>query len=132
VGGERTPGDLALRSLERRIQLCAALVLAGVALAGAAGAASFRMLPGAACGAVIACGNFFLIRKILEKAFLREGSVNKGFVVQYVLKFLGLVGIVYVVVRSGWFDVLGFLLGLTSLFLGVLLEAVARSFRPAE
>jgi len=129
---DRSPGSLSLRSLERRILLSAALVLAGIAAAAAAGAASFRMLPGAACGAAIACGNFFLIRKILEKAFLRDGAVNKGFVVQYVLKFLGLIGIVYLIVRSGWFDVLGFLLGLTSLFLGVVLEAVARSIRPAD
>jgi hypothetical protein len=132
VESDRAPGGLPLRSLERRILLSAALVLAGIAVAAAAGAARFGMLPGAACGAAIAWGNFFLIRKILEKAFLREGAVNRGFVVQYVLKFLGLIGIVYLVVRSGWFDVLGFLLGLTSLFLGVLLEAVARSFRPSE
>lgn len=121
-----------IRSLERRILLAAALILAGIAAAGIAGAAGFRMLPGAACGAAIACGNFFLVRKILEKAFLREGEVNKRFVVQYVLKFLGLIGIVYLVVRSGWFDVLGFLLGLSSLFLGVLLEALWKSFHPAE
>lgn len=129
---DRASGSLSLRSLERRILFSAALVLAGIAAAAAVGAASFRMLPGAACGAAIACGNFFLIRKILEKAFLRDGAVNRGFVVQYVLKFVGLIGIVYLVVRSGWFDVLGFLLGLTSLFLGVVLEAVARSFRPAD
>ena len=121
-----------IRSLERRILLSAALVLAGIAVAAVAGAASFRMLPGAACGAAIACGNFFLVRKILEKAFLGEGEVDKRFVVQYVLKFLGLIGIVYLVVRSGWFDVLGFLLGLSSLFLGVLLEALWKSFHPAE
>ena len=123
---------LEIRSLERRILLAAALILAGIAVAALAGAARFRMLPGAACGAAIACGNFFLVRKILEKAFLREGEVNKRFVVQYVLKFLGLIGVVYLVVRSGWFDVLGFLLGLTSLFLGVLLEALWKSFQPAE
>jgi hypothetical protein len=132
VESDHAPETFPLRSLERRILFSAALVLAGIAVAGAAGAASVRMLPGAVCGAAVACGNFFLIRKILEKAFLREGAVNKGFVVQYVLKFLGLIGIVYLVVRSGWFDVLGFLLGLTSLFLGVLFEAVARSFRPLE
>jgi hypothetical protein len=40
--------------------------------------------------------------------------------------------VVYLVVRSGWFDVLGFLLGLSSLFLGVLLEALWKSFQPAE
>ncbi len=123
---------LEIRSLERRILLAAALILAGIAVAALAGAARFRMLPGAACGAAIACGNFFLVRKILEKAFLREGEVNKRFVVQYAVKFLGLIGVVYLVVRSGWFDVLGFLLGLSSLFLGVLLEALWKSFQPAE
>lgn len=130
-GGGDAPGGISLRSLERRIFLSAALVLAGITAAGVVGAASFRMLPGAACGAAIACGNFFLIRKILEKAFLREGAVNKRFVVQYAAKFLGLIGIVYLVVRSGWFDLLGFLLGLTSLFLGVFLEALVKSFQPA-
>ncbi|RJP19117.1 MAG: hypothetical protein C4529_11685 [Deltaproteobacteria bacterium] len=125
MGSERLP----LRSLERRILLSAALVLGGIAAAGAAGAGTFRMLPGAACGAAIAFGNFFLIRKILEKAFAGGGTVNKWFIVQYALKFLGLIGVVFLVVRYGGFDVLGFLLGLSSLFLGVLLEALARSFR---
>lgn len=126
--GERHEG-LSLRPMERKILLSAALILGGIAAAWAAGAARATMLSGAACGAAIAYGNFFLIRKILEKAFSGEGAANKGFIVQYVLKFLGLVGIVFLVVRSGWFDVLGFLLGLTALFLGVLLEALARSFR---
>ena len=123
------PERFPLRSLERKILLCAALILCGVAAAWAAGAARGAMLSGAVCGAAIAWGNFLLIRKILEKAFTGGGSVNKGFIVQYVLKFLVLVGVVFLVVRSGWFDVLGFLLGLTALFLGVLLEALARSFR---
>jgi hypothetical protein len=131
VENERS-GEVSIRSLERRILLSAALILIGIAAAAAVGAASFRLLPAAACGAAIACGNFFLVRKILEKAFLREGAVNKRFVVQYALKFLGLIGIVYLVVRSGWFDVLGFLIGLSSLFLGVLLEALVKSFQPAD
>jgi len=129
-GGD-AQGGLSLRSLEGKILLSAALVLGGVAAAWAAGAARAATLSGAACGAAIAWGNFFLIRKILEKAFSGGGAVNKGFIVQYVLKFLGLVGIVFLVVWSGWFDVLGFLLGLTALFLGVLLEVLARSFRKA-
>jgi ATP synthase I chain len=116
------PGAPSLRSAERKILLSAAVVLVGIAIAG-----RFRMLPGAAIGAAIAFGNFFLIRKILEKAFAGGGSVRKGFIVQYVLKFLGLVAVVYLVVRSAWFDVLGFLLGLSCLFLGVLLEGLTRA-----
>jgi ATP synthase I chain len=126
--GRDAPDRLSLRALTNRIFLSAGLILAGVGVAVAAGAASVSMLPAALCGAVIACGNFFLIRKILEKAFSGGGTVNKGFVVQYTLKFLGLIGVVYLVVRYGGFDLSGFLLGLSSLFLGILLEALARSF----
>ena len=128
--GRDAPDRLSLRALTNRIFLSAGLILGGVAVAVVAGAANVSLLPGAACGAGIACGNFFLIRKILEKAFSGGGSVSKGFVVQYALKFLGLIGVVYLVVRYGGFDLLGFLLGLSSLFLGVLLEALARSFEP--
>ena len=120
-GSREEPGALSLRSLEVNILVSAGVVLAGIAVAG-----RFAMLPGAACGAAIVWVNFYLIRKILEKAFAGGKTIGKGFVVQYVLKFLGLVAVVYLVVRSGWFDVLGFLLGLSALFLGVLLEGLTR------
>jgi Na+/H+ antiporter NhaD/arsenite permease-like protein len=119
-----------IRSLERRIWLASVLIVAGAAAAGFLGFSSMRLLPGAACGAVIACINFFLVRKILEKAFSRDGEISKRFIVQYVVKFLGLILIVFLVIRSGWFDVLGLLLGLTSLFIGIVLEVVYRSFKP--
>jgi len=118
--GSDGAGVLTSRSLERKILVSAGVVLAGIAIVG-----RYGMLPGAACGAAIAYGNFFLIRKILGKAFSVEGGIRKGFVVQYVLKFLALVAAVYLVVRSGRFDVLGFLLGLSSLFFGVLLEGLS-------
>jgi hypothetical protein len=121
-GAAEEPGASSLRSAERKILLSAGVILAGIAVAG-----RFRMLPGAAIGAAIAYGNFFLIRKILERAFSGGGTIRKGFIVPFVLKFLGLVAIVYLVVRSGWFDVLGFLLGLSCLFLGILLEGLARA-----
>ena len=113
---------LTSRSLETKILVSAAVILAGIILFG-----RYRMLPGAACGAAIAYGNFYLIRKILGKAFSVEGEVKKGFAVQYVLKFFALVAVVYVVVRSGRFDLLGFLLGLSALLFGVLLEGVSRA-----
>jgi hypothetical protein len=115
-------GILATRSLETNILISAGVILAGIAILG-----QFRMLPGAACGAAIAYGNFFLIRKILERAFSVQGGVKKGFVVQYVLKFLALVAAVFLVVRSGRFDILGFLLGLSALVFGVLIEGVSRA-----
>ena len=115
-------GILTSRSLERKILLSAGVILAGITIVG-----RYGMLPGAACGGAIAYGNFYLIRKILGRAFSIEGGVRKGFVVQYVLKFLALVAAVYIVVRSGRFDLLGFLLGLSALIFGVLLEGVSRA-----
>ena len=122
------PKELSLRPLERKILLSAVLILAGITAGWAAGIARFAMIPGAACGAAIAYGNFFLLRKILEKA-LTGGAVKKGFIVQYVLKFVGLVAVVFLVVRYAGLDVLGFLFGLSALFLGILAEALAHSFR---
>lgn len=122
--GDRTEGaeGLPLRSLEAKILLSAGLILAGIAVAG-----RYGMLPGAACGAAIAYGNFHLIRRILERAFAGGGAVGKGFAVQYAVKFLALAALVYLAVNSGRIDVLGFLLGLSALFLGVLLEGISRA-----
>lgn len=120
--GSNGESVLTSRSLERKILVSAGVVLAGIAVVG-----KYGMLPGAVCGAAVAYGNFWLIRRILGKAFSVEGGIRKGFVVQYVLKFLALVAVVYLVVRSGRFDVLGFLLGLSALFFGVLLEGVSRA-----
>jgi hypothetical protein len=127
VGSEppgKDPGAHVLRSTERKILLSAGAVLAGIAVAG-----RYRMLAGAAVGAAIAYGNFFLIRRILEKAFAGGETIRKGFIVQYVLKFLGLVAVIYLVVRSGRFDAAGLLLGLSCLFLGILLEGLTRAFK---
>lgn len=113
---------LSLRPVELKIFLSAAVILGLIALLG-----RYKMLPGALCGAAIACGNFFLMRKILEKAFTAGGTLGKGFAVRYILKFLGLVALVFLVIRSGWFDAAGFLLGLSALFLGILLEGLSRA-----
>lgn len=123
-GSGEEPGALSLRPLEINILLSAGVILAGIAVTG-----RFGMLPGAACGAAIVWVNFYLVRKILERAFAGGKTIGKGFVVQYVLKFLGLVAVVWLVVKSGWFDILGFLLGLSSLFLGVLFEGLTRAVR---
>ncbi len=121
--GETAPDEtVSLRPVEVKIALSAAIVLCVIALLG-----RYALLPGALCGAAIAWGNFFLIRKILEKAFTGGGTLGKGFAVRYILKFLGLVAVVFLVIRSGWFDTAGFLFGLSALFLGILLEGLSRA-----
>jgi len=120
-------GSSSLRALERKILLCGAVVLAGIAAAG-----RYRWLPGAACGAAIAAGNFYLIRKIMERAFATGGTIRKSAVVQYVLKFLALAAVLWVVVRSRRFAVAGLLLGFSSLFLGILLEGAVRAVKTGQ
>lgn len=121
-GGGDGADVLSSRSLETKILISCSVILAGIAIAG-----RYGMLPGAACGGALAYGNFYLIRRILGRAFSVSGGIRKGFVVQYVLKFLALVAAVYLVVRSGRFDLLGFLLGLSALVMGVLLEGISRA-----
>jgi hypothetical protein len=115
-------GSVSLRPLETKILISAGVVLAGIAVAG-----RYGMLPGAACGAAIAYANVLLLRRILGRAFSGEEPAGKGFLVPYVLKVFGLAALVYLVVRSGRFDVLGFLLGFSALFLGVLFEGLSRA-----
>jgi hypothetical protein len=122
AGGTPPDEPLSLRPVEVKILLSAVIILGIIALLG-----RYAMLPGALCGAAIAWGNFFLIRKILEKAFTGGGTLGKGFAVRYVLKFLGLVAIVFFVIRSGRLDIAGFLFGLSALFLGIMLEGLSRA-----
>lgn len=122
AGSAAQSEPLSLRPVELKILLCAAIILGGLALLG-----RYAMLPGALCGAAIAYGNFFFIRKILEQAVTSGGTLGRGFVVKYVLKFLGLIALVYLVIRSGRFDTAGFLIGLSALFLGIVLEGLSRA-----
>ena len=122
AGNVPAAGALPLRSVELKILLSAAVVLGVIALLG-----RYAMLPGALCGAAIAVGNFFILRKLLEKALESGGTLGKGFAVRYVLKFLALVAVVWLVIRSGRFDAAGFLFGLSALFLGILLEGLSRA-----
>jgi hypothetical protein len=49
--------------------------------------------------------------------------------VQYVLKFLGYAALVWLAVRSGWFDVGGFLVGLSALVAAFLLEGLLKGLQ---
>ncbi|MCL2103234.1 MAG: ATP synthase subunit I [Syntrophorhabdaceae bacterium] len=120
-----------VRSMERRIWLGCVLVFSGIAVAAAFGIVSFNLLPGVACGAVIICVNFFLGRKILEKLFTSK-EIDKLFVVHYVLRFFGLAVVIFLVAQSGWFDMIGFLIGLTALLFGILIDVLWRTLYPAE
>jgi hypothetical protein len=118
------PDAVGLRSIEVKIAFGAVALLAGAALAG-----RFALLPGIAAGGAIACGNFFLTRAILKRAILGTGPIQKVSAVLYALKLLGLAALVYAVIRSGRIEPIGFLLGFSSLVLGILLEGFIRAVK---
>jgi hypothetical protein len=113
--------ESAVRSLEKNILLCGGAAVALLLLLRRTG-----MVPGALCGIGLAWLNFRFLRAILGKAFSAGGAERKRFAVQYVLKFLGYVALVWLAVRSGWFSVGGFLVGLSSLVAAFLLEGLLK------
>ncbi len=72
--------------------------------------------------------NFRFIKKIMEGAF-REGTVNRrALAVKLPLKFLGLVALVVVVILWGDIDVLFFIIGLSTIFISIVVNQVMLAF----
>lgn len=113
--------EAVVRSLERTILLCGAAAVAFLLLLRRP-----AMVPGAVCGIALAWLNFRFLRAILGKAFAEGAPARKRFALQYVLKFLAYAALVFLAVRSGWFSVGGFLVGLSSLVAAFLLEGLLK------
>jgi F0F1-type ATP synthase assembly protein I len=84
-------------------------------------------VPGAIAGGLVAYLNFFLIRVILFRAFTRKDKIRFAIALLYGVKFLAVVFLVYLIVRSKRFDMVGFLAGFSSLLLGIVLEGIRRA-----
>lgn len=82
---------------------------------------------GAVAGGLVAYLNFFFIRVMILRAVGRRDKIGFAIALLYGVKFLAVVFIVYLIVRSKWFDMAGFLAGFSSLFLGIILEGVRRA-----
>lgn len=84
-------------------------------------------VPGAIAGGLVAYLNFFFIRVIILRAFSRRDKIRFAIALLYGVKFLAVIFIVYLIVRSKRFDMAGFLAGFSSLLLGILLEGIRRA-----
>lgn len=84
-------------------------------------------VPGAIAGGLVAYLNFFFIRVIILRAFSRRDKIRFAIALLYGVKFLAVICIVYLIVRSRWFDMAGFLAGFSSLLCGIVLEGIRRA-----
>ena len=118
----------------RRIEL--QILLSALAIAGLF--VIFNMagkVPGVIAGGLVAYLNFFFIRVIILRTFARKDKIRFAIALLYGVKFLAVILVVYLIVRSKRFDMVGFLAGFSSLLLGILLEGIRRAIwedRPPE
>lgn len=74
----------------------------------------------AAAGAAVALGNWFLLRLIVDRVI--GGSVQKQAGLSFLLiaKMGGLIGLVFLLLRSGYVQVVPFTIGVSSLMAGAI------------
>jgi hypothetical protein len=110
------------KTIERFILLSALLIVLAFLFFG-----KRERIPGAVAGGLVAYLNFVFIKIIIVRAFGRKDKIRFAIAMLYGVKFLAVVFVVYLIVRSGRFDMVGFLTGFSSLVLGVLAEGLRRS-----
>ena len=74
--------------------------------------------------------NFRLLKKIMEGFFSDAGPSKKELLVKLPLKFFGLTGLVTVIVVWGNVNILFFVIGLSTVFLSVVISQVIVVFAP--
>jgi hypothetical protein len=86
--------------------------LAGLAFGGG------RVAMGVGLGAAVACANLWFINLVVRGLLNREKTATPWGLIA-VVKFIVLIGGLYLLVRSGWVDVLTLLIGYGALPLGI-------------
>lgn len=107
----------------QRIQILNLCVLAVAAAGGFL--VSGRFAAGVAAGGVLMAANFRVIVVVIRSVFLKQTAtlLNAGL---YWVKFMALMGLIGFIVLRFRVDVIGFLIGLSTIFLAVTVEAVLR------
>jgi hypothetical protein len=84
-------------------------------------------------GSAIMTLNFKFLRKGIEGIFKPDTQINKkGLIVKLPLKFFALVTAVILVVLYGDIDVIFFLVGLSTVFISILLSQISFALKPAD
>jgi hypothetical protein len=114
------PEQRSVRRIARNIALLAVVAPVVAALLGSSG----RMIAGVAVGALLAAGNFLAIERISAKVV--HGSVRTQGILMglLVLKMSALMVVVYVIIRTFGIDAIGFVIGLSTMVAGILVEGL--------
>jgi hypothetical protein len=76
--------------------------------------------------------NFRFLRRIIQNVSLERAEFKKEMIIKLPLKFLVLVGLVSVVVIFGDISVAFFLVGLSTVFISIVMNQILHVFTPAE
>ena len=76
--------------------------------------------------------NFRFLRRIVQNVSLERAEFKKEMLIKLPLKFLVLVGLVSVVVIFGDISVAFFLVGLSTVFISIVMNQILHVFTPAE
>ena len=74
--------------------------------------------------------NFRLLRKLVEGIFARSVVSKKEMLIKVPLKFFGLIALVAIVLLWGNVNILFFVIGLSTVFLSILISQVVIAFGP--
>jgi len=84
-----------------------------------------------AVASAIMAFNFRLLRKIIEGAIGRSDGRKLDLLIKLPLKFLVLLGLIAVVLIFGDVDLVFFLMGLSTVFLSIIINQIIVAFTPA-
>ncbi|MCX5813803.1 MAG: hypothetical protein NT178_14840 [Proteobacteria bacterium] len=90
----------------------------------------FKYLFSFAVASAIMTLNFRFLKKIMEAGFLESGGGKKGFLIALPLKFLVLTGLIVVVFLYGEIDIIFFMIGLSTVFISIVINQIAILFNP--
>ena len=88
----------------------------------------FRYVFSFAVASALMTLNFRFLRKILEGAFSAAEIKKKGLAIKLPLKFFALIALIVLVILYGDIDIVFFLLGLSTVFLSILISQVTTVF----
>ena len=113
-----------LLSIERK-----SLAVACALLLGSLAYRSVFITLGVFVGAAISLLNFRLLWKIAEPAF-RAGAIPRGrLVLRFIAKMVGLLAAIFLVIYLDAVNILGFLVGLSTIVLGIIIEGIVQIYR---
>ena len=92
----------------------------------------FKYLFSFAVASSIMTMNFRYLKKIIESVLLKAETGKKIAMIKLPLKFLVLVALIVITVVYGDIDIIFFLIGLSTVFISIVINQVAHLFIPAE